>query len=110
MARMAARATQEALSDLLKHVVETGKTVLVRRGRRDVAAVIPMADLRRYRRLLRAWEDRYWSHAGRVALARFEASGEQPIPWETTQRSFHDGSGTLPSSASCLGRFQLSAT
>ena len=78
MARMAARATQEALSDLLKHVVETGETVLVRRGRRDLAAVIPMADLRRYRRLLRAWEDRYWSHAGRVALARFEASGEQP--------------------------------
>jgi len=86
---MAARATQEALSDLLKHVVETGETVLVRRGRRDLAAVIPMADLRRYRRLLRAWEDRYWSHAGRVALARFEASGEQPIPWEITQRSFH---------------------
>jgi hypothetical protein len=83
---MAARAAHNQLSDALSHVAETKETVIVRRGGRDVAAVIPMADLRRYRRLLREWEDRYWAQAGRAALAEFEASGEQPIPREVTQR------------------------
>ena len=56
---MAAQAARNSLFDVADHVAETKEAVILRRRGRDVAAVISMADYRRYRRLLLEWEDRY---------------------------------------------------
>ena len=81
MTRLTASKAQEEFADTLDRVVE-GERVVVRKGKRDVAAIVPMEDLE----LIEAIEDYLDHKAAREAMADAEAKGEKPIPLEEARK------------------------
>ena len=74
-----ARATANPISELLDKVAETKRPVVLRRGNRNVAVVIPMAEYRQLKRLLRELEDR---EDAELALKRLSDPNETVMPYE----------------------------
>jgi prevent-host-death family protein len=73
---------KERLSEVLAQVAAHKERVVVRRNGRELAAVIPLRDLRRLERLERqAAEDRADVRAARQALRE-----PGTIPWEKVKR------------------------
>lgn len=56
--------------------------MIVRRRGKDVAAIVPLVDLRRLEEL----EDRADAEAAREALAEMERAGTRPTPWAAVKR------------------------
>lgn len=75
MSRIAARKTGRALEGTLERVRQ-GERVMLRRGRKVVAAVIPIEDLKRLQKI----EDEEDLRDVRAALK--EAKRKGTIPWE----------------------------
>ena len=82
MTRLTASKAQEEFADTLDRVVREGERVVVRKGKRDVAAIVPVEDLE----LIEAIEDHLDYKAAREAVAEAEAKGEKPIPLEEARR------------------------
>jgi prevent-host-death family protein len=80
MSRATARKTKSPPGDRTLDRVERGERVVVRRGRKPVAALIPMEDLKLLERLIEEEEDRLDIQAAQEALAEAEKVGT--IPWE----------------------------
>ncbi len=56
--------------------------MIVRRRGQDVAAIVPLEDLRRLEEL----EDRADAEAAREALAEMKRTGRKPTPWGDVKR------------------------
>lgn len=78
MNRLPASKAREKLADILNEVSVRGDRVVLHRHGKDVAAVIPVEDLR----LLEELEDRFDIEAAREALRE---PGER-IPWATLKK------------------------
>jgi len=81
MTRLAASKAHEAFADTLERVSE-GERIVLRKGNKDVAALVPVADLKRLEEL----EDRFDVEAARKAVAEAKRKGEEPIPWKKARR------------------------
>jgi phage terminase Nu1 subunit (DNA packaging protein) len=69
MKRLGVVGFRNAIGDVLNRAQYRGERTVIRRRIRDVAAVIPVADLRLFERLLEEEEDRLDVEAARAALA-----------------------------------------
>jgi prevent-host-death family protein len=78
MARIPASKVREGFSDTLNRVAYGRERVILHRRGKDVAAVVPMEDLK----LIEAIEDRMDLEDARKALAGMKRKGHKPIPWE----------------------------
>jgi antitoxin (DNA-binding transcriptional repressor) of toxin-antitoxin stability system len=81
MTRLAASRAREDFTDTLKKVGE-GERIVLHRGKKDVAAIVPLKDLR----LLEQIEDRMDLDDARKALAASTKKREKPILWEKARR------------------------
>ena len=77
MGKLTATALREKLGDVLNRVAYGGERIILERRGKDVAALVPMADLA----LLNELEDRIDLEAAREALAEPGA-----IPWEDVKK------------------------
>jgi antitoxin (DNA-binding transcriptional repressor) of toxin-antitoxin stability system len=82
MTRLAASTAREDFTDTLKRVANGGERIVLRSGKKDVAALVPLNDLR----LLEQIEDRLDLHDARKALSDSRKKGEKPIPWEKARQ------------------------
>jgi len=78
MTRVAASKAREDSSDTVKRVTRAGERIVLRRGRKDLAAVVPLGDLK----LLEQIEDRLDLDDIRKALSESSKKGKKPIPWD----------------------------
>ena len=76
MARLTASKAREGFSDTINRVAYGRERVILHRRGKEVAAVVPMEDLR----LLEAMEDRIDLDEARQSLAHAKKHGT--IPWE----------------------------
>jgi prevent-host-death family protein len=76
MARLAASKVRKGFSDTINRVAYGGERVILHRRGKEMAAVVPMADLK----LLEAIEDRIDLEEARKSLAQAKKHGT--IPWE----------------------------
>lgn len=81
MVRLAASKAREDFADTLKKVGE-GERIVLHRGNKDVAAIVPLADLK----LLERIEDRMDLEDARKALSESIKKGEKPISWEKARK------------------------
>jgi len=82
MARLAASKAREDFSDTLNKVAFAKERVVLHRRGKEVAAVVPIEDLK----LLEAIEDRIDLEDARRALAKIKQKGRRPIPWEKIKK------------------------
>jgi prevent-host-death family protein len=75
MARLAASKVREGFSDTINRVAYGGERVILHRRGKEVAAVVPMEDLK----LLETLEDRIDLEEARKSLAHVKKHGT--IPW-----------------------------
>ncbi len=75
MARAAASKVRQDFSDTLNRVAYARERVILHRRGKDVAAVVPIEDLR----LLEALEDRMDLEDARAALAEARKKGSKPL-------------------------------
>lgn len=80
MSRVAVKKTKTPPGDRTLDRVERGERVVIRRGRKSVAALIPIEDLKLLERLIEEEEDRLDIQATEEALAEAEKVGT--TPWE----------------------------
>lgn len=78
MTRVAASKAREDFTDTLKRVAREGERIVLRRGRKDIAAIVPLGDLKRLEQI----EDRLDLDDIRKALSESSKKGKKPIPWE----------------------------
>lgn len=81
MTRLTASRAREDFTDTLKKVGE-GERIVLHRGKKDVAAIVPLADLK----LLERIEDRMDLDDARKALSESSKKGEKPISWEKARK------------------------
>jgi PHD/YefM family antitoxin component YafN of YafNO toxin-antitoxin module len=79
MPRATAKKSDEALTDTLERVTQRKERVVVRQGRKNVAALVPMEDLA----LLEELEDLL---DAREAARRLADPREKPIPYEQVRK------------------------
>ena len=70
------------LADALNRVAYKGERIIIRRRDKDVAALIPVEDLRLLERLVEEEEDRLDVEAARKALAE----SDERIPYERVRK------------------------
>jgi prevent-host-death family protein len=80
MARLAASKVREGFSDTINRVAYGRERVILHRRGKEVAAVVPMEDLK----LLEAIEDRIDLEEARKSLAHAKKHGT--IPWEKVKK------------------------
>lgn len=81
--RLTVEEVRREFADALNRVAYGGeRIILVRRGR-DLAALVPVEDVR----LIEKIEDRFDVLAAKKALAEAKRKGEKPIPWEQVRDS-----------------------
>ena len=78
MNRLSTSDAGQDFSDALDRVVREGERIVVQRGGKDIAALVPVRDAQ----FLEDLEDRIDVAEAEKALAQMAADGEQPIPWE----------------------------
>jgi len=81
MVRIALGKTPQKVLSTLNHVAFKDDRIILQRNGKDVAAIIPIADLKHYEAL----EDAYDIAASDLALADAIAKGEKTIPWEVVK-------------------------
>jgi len=82
MTRLAASRAREDFTDTLERVACEGERIVLRKGKKDVAAIVPLKDLR----LLEQIEERLDLEDARKALSESRRKGEKPITWEKARR------------------------
>jgi len=81
MTRLTASQLRDDVASAIDRVALVGERIVVRRNRKDVAALISMEDLA----LLERIEDRLDYEDAEKALAEMQVRGEKPIPWDDVQ-------------------------
>jgi prevent-host-death family protein len=73
---------REDFTDALERVARGGERIVIRKGRKEVAALVPLKDLR----LLEQIEDRLDLVDARRALSESRKKSDKPIPWEKARQ------------------------
>lgn len=73
---------RERFDDLFKRAADDKERVVLTRGGKPAAAIVPIEDLE----FLEAIEDRLDAEEYRRAKEEFERSGEPAIPWEKVKQ------------------------
>lgn len=76
---------QELLADAPKRAGE-GERIILHRGGRAVAALVPWEDAK----FMERYEDEFWSRAADEALEEMKRTGEKPIPLEQIVRELDE--------------------
>jgi len=76
MTRMTTGEARQSFSDTVNRVAYRGERIVLRRRGKDVAAIVPVEDLK----ALEDWEDRLDNDAADAALAEVKEKGT--VPWE----------------------------
>lgn len=74
---------RDEFADVINRVAYGGERVVIRRREKELAAVIPMEDLRLLERLIEQEEDRLDAEAARKALADPD---DEAVPWEEARK------------------------
>lgn len=82
MTRLAVTKAREELAEMINRVAYRGERVVLERRGKNVAALVPIEDLKRLEEL----EDRLDAAAMKRALAEARRKGEKPIPWSKAKR------------------------
>lgn len=78
MTRIAASKARDDFSETLERVARGGERIVLRERGKDVAALVPMADLA----LIERHEDEIDVKAARRALTEMRRKGVKPLPYE----------------------------
>ncbi len=82
MTKLAASQARDAFADTLNRVAYRGERIVLRRRGKDLAAIIPIEDLK----LIEQREDEIDVREAKKALAEMRRKGEKPIPYETVRK------------------------
>lgn len=82
MDRLPASKVREGFPDALDQVLHRGARIIVHHRGKDVAALVPMEDLK----LLEQIEDRLDLEEARAILKEMRETGEKSVPWEQVKK------------------------
>lgn len=74
---------RDEFAEIINRVAYGGERIVIRRREKELAAVIPMEDLRLLERLIEQEEDRLDAEAARKALADPD---DETVPWEEARK------------------------
>lgn len=83
MRSISASEAREEFAEIINHVAYGGERIVVRRREKELAAVIPMEDLRLLERLIQQEEDRLDAEEARKVLAD---PNDETVPWEEARK------------------------
>ena len=78
MARVTVSKAKRALPETLDRVIRNRERVIVRRGGKGIAAIVPMEDLA----ALEEMEDRLDTKDFRAAKKQWQRGGSKSVPWD----------------------------
>lgn len=82
MTKLAASQARDAFSDTLNRVAYRGERIVLRRRGKDLAAIVPIEDLR----LIQRTEDEIDQREAKKALSDMKRRGLKPIPYEQVRK------------------------
>jgi prevent-host-death family protein len=82
MTRIAASQARDAFSDTLNRVAYRGERIVLRRRGKDLAAIVPIEDLR----LIQRVEDEIDVREAKKAFAEMKRRGLKPVPFEQVRK------------------------
>ena len=82
MTHLTASQLRDDVATAINRVALVGERIVLRRNRKDVAALVSMEDLA----LLERLEDRLDYEDAEKVLAEMQANGEKPIPWDEAKK------------------------
>jgi prevent-host-death family protein len=82
MTKLAASQARDAFSDTLNRVAYRGERIVLRRRGKDLAAIVPIEDLK----LIQRTEDEIDQREAKKALSDMKRRGLKPIPYEQVRK------------------------
>ncbi len=82
MIKLAASQARDAFSDTLNRVAYRGERIVLRRRGKDLAAIVPIEDLK----LIQRAEDEIDQREAKKALSDMKRRGLKPIPYEQVRK------------------------
>jgi len=82
MTKLAASQARDAFSDTLNRVAYRGERIVLRRRGKDLAAIVPIEDLK----LIQRTEDEIDQREAKTALSDMKRRGLKPIPYEQVRK------------------------
>ncbi len=83
MRSITASEAREEFAEIINYVAYGGERIVIRRREKELAAVIPMEDLRLLERLIEQEEDRLDAEEARKVLAD---PNDETVPWEEARK------------------------
>ena len=82
---------RDEFAEVINQVAYGGDRVVIRRREKELAAVIPMEDLRLLERLVEQEEDRIDAEEAEKIMAAIERGEEEVIPLDQAMREIEEG-------------------
>lgn len=82
MTKLAASQARDSFSDTLNRVAYRGERIVLLRRGRDLAAIVPLEDLK----LIQKTEDEIDVRGAKKALAEMKRKGLKPVPYERVRK------------------------
>jgi prevent-host-death family protein len=82
---------RDEFAEVINRVAYGGERVVIRRHEKELAAVIPMEDLRLLERLIEQEEDRIDAEEAEGIMAAIERGEEEVIPFDQAVREIEEG-------------------
>ena len=82
MTKLAASQARDAFADTLNRVAYRGERIVLRRHGKDLAAIVPIEDLK----LIQRTEDEIDQREAKKALSDMKRRGLKPIPYEQVRK------------------------
>ena len=82
---------RDEFAEVINRVAYGGERVVIRRREKELAAVIPMEDLRLLERLIEQEEDRIDVEEAEEIMAAIERGEEEVIPLDQAMREIEEG-------------------
>ena len=89
--RITASEARDEFAEVINRVAYGGERVVIRRREKELAAVIPMEDLRLLERLIEQEEDRIDVEEAEEIIAAIESGEEEVIPLDQAVREIEEG-------------------
>ena len=82
---------RDEFAEVINRVAYGGERVVIRRREKELAAVIPMEDLRLLERLIEREDDRIDAEEAEEIMAAIERGEEEVIPFDQAMREIEEG-------------------
>ncbi len=82
---------RDEFAEVINRVAYGGERVVIRRREKELAAIIPMEDLRLLERLIEQEEDRIDAEEAEKIMAAIERGEEEVIPLDQAMREIEEG-------------------